>query len=110
MIMEVAKDNFDAEVLKSERPVMVDFWGPACAQCLALIPFVEKLSEQYSDKLKIVKMNIFASNDPPFRSFCISLKVMSLPTFVFYKNGLEIKRLTGRITLKDIEKAIGEII
>lgn len=107
MIAEVTKDNFDAEVLKeTTRPVLVDFWGPKCSHCLALMPRVEKIAEKYADKIKVVKMNMTGN-----MLFCMKagLKIMGLPTFIIFKNGQEVKRLAGQqITPEDIEKAIGE--
>lgn len=107
MITEVTKDNFEEEVLKSEKPVMVDFWGPKCPHCLALMPRVEKIAEKYADKLKVTKMNMTGN-----MLFCMKagLKITGLPTFIFFKNGQEVKRLAGQqITAEDIEKVIGEL-
>lgn len=105
MIQEVNKDNFEEEVLKAEKPVMVDFWGPTCAQCKALMPIVEKIAEDFADKLKVVKMNIVGN-----RIIFVQQQIMGLPTFIFYKNGQEVKRLAGQVTKQDIEKAVGEVI
>ena len=108
MMREVTKDNFDEEVLKSEKPVMVDFCGPKCPNCLALMPLVEKIAEKYADKIKTVKMNMTGNI-----LFCMKagLKIMGLPTFIFFKDGREVKRLAGQqITPEDIEKAAGEVL
>jgi thioredoxin 1 len=100
-MLVIDKDNFEAEVVKSEIPVIVDFWGPQCAPCLALMPEVEKLAGEYEGKLKIGKLNS-AEN----RRFCMSLKVMGLPTFLFYKNGECKERLSGdEVTLETIKAA-----
>ena len=107
-MIEVTKDNFETEVLKETKgPVMVDFWGPKCALCLTLMPHVEKLAHKYSDKIKVVKMNITGNV-----LFCAKagLKIMGLPTFIFFENGKEVKRLTGQITAEDLEKAVEEAL
>lgn len=97
----IDKDNFEAEVVKSDLPVIVDFWGPQCAPCLALMPDIEKLAEEYEGKIKIGKLNS-AEN----RRFCMSLKVMGLPTFLFYKNGECQTRLSGdEVTIDSIKAA-----
>ncbi len=86
----VDKDNYEDEVLRSELPVVVDLWGPKCGPCLALLPEVEKLAEKYEGKVKFCKLNS-AEN----RRLAMSLKVMGLPTFLFYKGGELKDRITG---------------
>lgn len=89
-MLEIDKDNFEGEVTRSDTPVVLDFWGPQCGPCLALMPDVEKLSETYGGKVKFCKVNV-AGN----RRLCIQLKVMSVPSFLFYKGGECIDRLVG---------------
>ena len=89
-MIEIDKDNFESEVTGSDVPVVLDFWGPQCGPCLALMPDVEKLADSYDGKLKICKVNV-AGN----RRLCITLKVMSVPTFLFYKDGEIVDRLAG---------------
>jgi thioredoxin 1 len=98
---EVNKDNFEQEVLKADKPVLVDFWGPQCEPCKALMPEVEKLSEKYGDKIKFVKVNT-AEN----RRLAISQKVMGLPAIVFYKNGERVDALSGDVSPSKIEEKI----
>lgn len=86
----VDKDNFEAEVTQSDLPVVVDLWGPKCGPCLALMPEVEKLAESYEGKIKFGKLNV-AEN----RRLAIGLKVMGVPTFLFYKGGELKDRITG---------------
>jgi thioredoxin 1 len=106
MAIEVNTDTFEKEVIQSEVPVLVDFWGPSCTPCLALMPHVEGLGEKHGEKLKISKID--ASKN---RRLCLNLKVFGLPTFLFYKNGKEVDRLTGgTIGIKDIEASIIKII
>lgn len=91
-------DNFESEVMKSEQPVAVDLWGPKCGPCLALMPDVEALAEQYSGKIKFGKLNVMEN-----RRLCITLKVMGVPTFLFYKGGVQKERVTGeQVTLEAI--------
>jgi thioredoxin 1 len=107
MDLELNKDNFETEVLQCKIPVMVDFWGPQCRPCLALMPSIEKIQVKYDNQIKIAKVNTAGGN----RILCAKLRVMSLPSFLFYKNGAEVKRLTGeQITAKDIEESIRNVI
>lgn len=86
----VDKDNFETEVTQSDLPVVVDLWGPKCGPCLALMPEVEKLAESYEGKIKFGKLNVSEN-----RRLAIGLKVMGVPTFLFYKGGELKDRITG---------------
>jgi thioredoxin 1 len=104
-VIEVDSENFEQEVVKSPQPVLVDFWGPQCGPCLALMPQVEALSEKYRDQVKMTKVEA-----PKSRRLCLNLRVMGLPTFLLYKNGQEVVRLTGNITIKSIEDSLKKIL
>ena len=107
MAIEVGKDNYETEVLKSALPILVDFWGPQCHRCLALMPAVEGLEEKYAGKIRVAKLNAAAGN----RMLCARLRVLGLPAFLFYKGGVEVKRLAGeQVTAEEIEEAIQQII
>jgi thioredoxin 1 len=82
MLIEVNKENFEAEVLQAEGLVFVDFWSPKCGPCLELLPDIEALAERNAGKAKFCKLDT-ADN----KRLAISQKVMGLPTLVFYKNG-----------------------
>ena len=89
-MIEVNKDNFADEVENYKGPLVLDFWGPQCGPCLALMPDVEKLAASLEGKVKFGKVNA-AEN----RRLCMSLKVMSLPSFLFYNDGEVKERLSG---------------
>jgi thioredoxin 1 len=102
----VNRDTFETEVLQAKTPVLVDFWGPQCRPCLALMPAVERFEQMYGGKLKISKVNA-AEN----RMLCAKLKIFGLPTFLFYRDGVEVNRLTGdQITEADLIKAIEGVL
>lgn len=106
MAIDLNRDNYESEVLQSREPVMVDFWGPQCKPCLALMPAVDRLEEKYNGKIKVAKVNAVEN-----RMLCARLRVMGLPAYLFYKDGVETKRLTGEIlTEKDLVAAIEETI
>ena len=86
----VDKENFEAEVQQSAMPCVVDLWGPQCGPCLALMPEVEKLAAEYDGKVKFCKLNV-AEN----RRLVISLRVMAVPTILFYKGGECVSRVSG---------------
>ena len=106
MAVDLNRDNYENEVLQSEVPVMVDFWGPLCRPCLALMPAVERLEREYAGKIKVAKVNA-AEN----RMLCARLRVLGLPTYLFYKDGAETKRLAGEhITESDLIEAINAMV
>ena len=104
-MIEINSDCFEREVLHSSMPVLVDFWGPQCGPCLALMPKVEALTERYGEKVRITKVEA-----PKNRRLCLTLKVMSLPTFLFFKDGKEVDRLSGDITIESIEECLKKIL
>ncbi len=106
MALDLNRDNYEQEVTQAKEPVFVDFWGPQCKPCLALMPAVEELEKIYAGRLKVAKVNA-AEN----RMLCAKLRVLGLPTYLFYKNGVEVNRLAGEsITRSDLEEAIKAVL
>jgi thioredoxin 1 len=100
------RDNYEGEVLQAKEPVLVDFWGPQCKPCLALMPAVEGFEKEYAGKLKVAKVNAVEN-----RMLCARLKVLGLPTFLLYKDGKEVNRLTGEtITENQLTEAIRAVL
>jgi thioredoxin 1 len=85
--------------------VLVDFWGPRCMPCLALMPAVEKLEEEYEGGLTLVKVNA-AEN----RQIARDLKVIAMPTFVLFRDGAEVERLSGNPSAADIRAAVSRLV
>lgn len=106
MAIELNRENYDVEVLESQKPVLVDFWGPQCRPCLALMPVVDQIEKVYDGRLKVAKLD--ASTN---RMLCAKLRVLSLPTFILYKDGTEVARLTGdNINEHDLKQAVMGLI
>ena len=104
-MLAIDKDNYAAEVEQSALPVLLDFWGPQCGKCLQLMPDVEKLAAQYEGKIKFAKFDVTGN-----RRMCIQLKVLGLPTILFYKNGEIVDRITGEDMDIDAIKAKAEAL
>ena len=97
-ITDVTDATFEAEVLKSETPVLVDFWAEWCAPCRAIAPIVKELAEQHGEKLKVVKINIDESPETPG-----SYGIRSIPTVLAFKDGQVVSQLTGARPKGDFE-------
>jgi thioredoxin len=103
MSVDATPETFES--LVAEGSVLVDFWGPRCQPCLALMPAVEALEQHYDGRLKLVKVNA-----PDNRQVCRDLRVMGLPTYLLYRNGAEVERLTGDPSKTDIEAAVSRLV
>ncbi len=95
---EVNTTTFTQEVLESDKPVLVDFWGPRCQPCIALMPAVEALAQQYDGALKVVKVN---ANSRENWELCRTQKVMGLPAYLLFHRGQEVKRIAGADATKE---------
>jgi thioredoxin 1 len=89
-VTDVTDSNFDAEVLQSDLPVLIDFWATWCAPCKAIAPFVDQLAEQHAGKLKVVKVDV-----QNHRKAAMHFKVSNIPTLVVIRNGKEVGRQVG---------------
>lgn len=91
MAEQITDATFEAEVLKSDVPVLVDFWAPWCGPCQQLGPIVEELAKDNEGKpVKIVKLNIDENNATPSQ-----FGVMSIPTLIFFKGGAPVEQMVG---------------
>lgn len=99
MIIEIIRDNFEEEVLKSDKKVLVDFWATWCNPCKMMHPVLEKLDEELNGDVKIGKINI--DNDPELAS---KFGVMSIPTFMVFENGELKNTLVGTQSLETLKK------
>ena len=89
-ISDVTDSNFQAEVIESELPVLVDFWAPWCGPCRMVAPVVEEIAQERGEQLKVVKMNIDENQNT-----AIQFNVMSIPTLILFKDGAVAKTVVG---------------
>ena len=87
--INVNKDNFNQEVLNSDKPVLMDFWAPWCGPCRMVVPLVEEIAKERSD-IKVVKINVDEEQE-----LAMQFGVMSIPTLVVMKNGKIVNQVTG---------------
>jgi len=99
--ISINSGNFEAEVIQSEIPVLIDFWAPWCGPCKMIAPFIEQLAEEYAGQIKVGKINIDEEGDLAGQH-----GIVSIPTMVLYKNGAVAVQKTGAVPKHDIEALI----
>jgi thioredoxin 1 len=97
-VSEVTDDNFQAEVLEAETPVLVDFWAPWCGPCRMVSPVVEEIAKERADALKVVKLNVDENQQT-----AITYDVMSIPTLILFSNGEVAKKVIGAYPKRKLE-------
>lgn len=101
MAIEINDANFEASVLKSEIPVLVDFWAPWCGPCRAVAPIVEELASEYTGKITVAKMNVDESQSVPSK-----YGIRAIPTLILFKNGEVLEQITGAVAKENIQAVI----
>jgi thioredoxin 1 len=104
-IVEATDQNFEAEILKSSTPVLVDFWAVWCGPCRAIAPAVEQLATEYKGKLKVAKMNVDDHVLIPQR-----FEVRHIPTLLVFKDGQVAAQIVGAVPKAKIEEAIKKVV
>ena len=94
---DFTSDNFETEVLKSEKPVLVDFWAEWCGPCKMLTPTIDEISLEYSDKFKIGKVNVDHNSE-----LASQYGIRSIPCLLFFSNGEVRKQIVGAVDKSEI--------
>jgi thioredoxin 1 len=102
-ILEVTDANFEQAVLKSDQPVLVDFWAAWCGPCKALSPVVDEVASAYNGKVKVGKMDVDQNPSTPQR-----YGVRGIPTLLIFKNGQVQEQIVGLVARDRIEKALNK--
>ncbi len=101
LVSEVEDAGFEEEVLKSDVPVLVDFWAPWCEPCKSMAPLIDEIAEDFKDKVKIVKVNVDSN-----KKYAAQYKVRGIPNFVVFNGGEVKEQLVGVVSKQDLVKAI----
>ena len=97
-VAEVTDNNFQAEVIESEIPVLVDFWAPWCGPCRMVAPVVEEIAKERDGALKVVKMNTDENQQT-----ALAFNIMSIPTLILFRNGQPAKTVIGAYPKRRLE-------
>jgi thioredoxin 1 len=104
-ILEIDDQSFEGEVLKSDKPVLVDFWAPWCGPCKAIAPVIEDLAKSFGTQVKFTKFNVDESPVTPGK-----YGVRAIPTLIFFKDGKISEQITGMVAKSKLEEAINKVI
>jgi thioredoxin 1 len=104
-LAEVTEQSFEAEVIRSDKPVIVDFWAEWCAPCRAIAPIMKELGDSYGDQVKIVKMNVDECPQTPGR-----YNVRAIPTVIAFQNGQVAGSLQGARPKSAFEEMLKKLL
>jgi thioredoxin 1 len=101
----VTDDTFEAEVLKSDKPVIVDFWANWCGPCKMIAPILEEIATEYDGKLKIAKVDVDANT-----KFASQYKIMSIPALLFFNKGEVVDQIIGAMPKAQIVSRLSSVL
>ena len=104
-VVNLQDATFDQEVLKSDVPVLVDFWAVWCGPCKAIAPAVEELAKQYKGKVKVAKMNVDEHQQVPQQ-----YGIRSIPTLLLFKGGRVVDTIVGAVPKSKLEESLKKAI
>lgn len=102
---DITDNNFEKDVLGSDKPVLVDFWAEWCAPCRMIAPSVEAVAEEFGEKAGFFKMNVDENMNVPQR-----YGIRGIPTLILFKGGQEQERIVGAVSRDAISKVVGKYV
>ena len=104
-VLTLTDDNFDAEVLQADQPVLVDFWAEWCMPCKMLAPTIDELAAEFAGKAKVGKVDTDANHD-----VSVQFGINSIPTVILFKDGQMVKKFVGLQSKNDLKAALNELL
>jgi thioredoxin 1 len=103
--LEFTDDSFDSEVLKADKPVLVDFWAEWCAPCLAQGPIIDELATDYAGRVKVGKVDTDAN-----REISVRLSISAIPTVMLFNKGELVEKFVGLRSKRDFQSALSKVV
>ena len=103
--LELSSANFDAEVLQSEVPVLVDFWAPWCGPCRMMAPVLDAMAAKYEGKVKVTKVNVDEAGDIAGR-----YGIRSIPTLMIFKGGEQVETVVGAVPEAELSQRLDKVL
>ncbi|NLK69462.1 MAG: thioredoxin [Clostridiaceae bacterium] len=104
-VLDLTKDNFDKEVLQSDKPVLVDFWAAWCGPCRMVAPIIEQVAEEFQGKAKVAKINVDEQSE-----LAQQYRIMSIPTLIVFKDGKIAESVVGAKSKNDLSNMLNKYI
>lgn len=104
-VLEATDSNFEELIIKSDQPVLVDFWAEWCGPCRMIAPLIDEVAAEYAGQLKVAKLNVDNNGSTATR-----FGVRNIPTIILFQTGKEIARIIGVVSKKDLQKKISPLI
>jgi thioredoxin 1 len=103
--IELTDDNFESEVIKADKPVLVDFWAVWCTPCQMVSPIVEEIAKDYADRLKVGKVNVDQNSKTASQ-----YGIMSIPSLLFFKEGKVVDQVIGALPKEHLKEKVDKIL
>ncbi|MBW2019466.1 MAG: thioredoxin [Deltaproteobacteria bacterium] len=104
-VLDVDDTNFESQILKADKPALVDFWAPWCGPCKAIAPVITELEKAYGDRIIFARCNVDTSPNTPTQ-----YSIRAIPTLILFQNGKVVDQIVGAVPKSHLEEAVKKIL